>query len=91
MPSKAIVSSGNLLHALQKCLIVEFVAFQVMDLQPGISVGGIPVGGVCTGFEDFYLPAKKARKLIDVLRVLTDQPIAISYDGNWLTIHEVIL
>lgn len=91
MPSRAIISSRKLLNALRTCPTGEPVSFQVVAMEPGISVGGTPIGGTCTGFDDFDLPADKAQHLLSVLKSIPEQPIAISYNGNWLTLHEVII
>ncbi len=65
--------------------------FRLNPEGPGIAIGNYPVGGVCKGFSDFDLPYEKVVKLLTVLQAIEEQPIACSWDGNWITIKEIVL
>lgn len=94
MKSKMIVNSKTLEKALlagipEHTSDEDMIYFRSYDT--GVEVAGQYVTNLQRDWQDFYIDVDKAKKLHRVLLSMSEQPITVSYDGNWFTIQEVLV
>ncbi|HRH68870.1 MAG TPA: hypothetical protein PLB89_05115 [Flavobacteriales bacterium] len=88
---RIIVSSTNLAFALGRAGCTGGYRFRRTAGELGFAVSEKPCGGLVRDFEDFDLPQPKAVALRKLMLLIAEQPVTLSWDGQQITIEEIII